>query len=53
MCVCVCVCVCAVFLIHLEKLHKFEPIGRKSLLDMVSGKVSETILLTNVDISPV
>ena len=48
-----CVCVCAVFLINLEKLHKFEPIGRKSLLDMVSGKVSETVLLTNVDISPV
>ena len=48
----VCVCVWCIFN-KLENQHKFEPIGRKSLLDMVLGKVSESVLLTNVDISPV
>lgn len=48
------VCMCVWYIFNkLEKLHKCEPIGRKSLSDMVLGKVSESILLTNVDKSPV
>lgn len=48
------VCMCVWYIFNkLEKLHKCEPIGRKSLSGMVLGKVSESVLLTNVDKSPV